>query len=180
MNHLSDEQLFDLVDGACAAEDQLLYKTHLAQCPYCRALYEEYCAVDAQVSAMVLERAPDGFTEKLMGAWESGEQTQVTWAYRQSKTIFLAAAMAACTLLALALYYLTVTRQIPVEVQNTASSVTNQMPGLSLNMGLLTDVFQQQWLLNGFMLLNGLLALVLFDKMVLKPFFEKKRQSMAG
>jgi hypothetical protein len=47
-------------------------------------------------------------------------------------------------------------------------------------MGLLTDVFQQQWLLNGFMLLNGLLALVLFDKMVLKPFFEKKRQSIAG
>jgi hypothetical protein len=180
MNHLSDEQLFDLVDGVCNAEEQLLYKTHLAQCPECRALYEEYRAVDVQVSTLLMEPAPAGFTEKLMGAWESAGQTQVTWVYRQSKTIFWAAAAAACTLMVMALHFLTATQQIPAEVQNTTLNITNNLPGSTFNYSALTGLLQQEWLLNGFLLINGLLALLVFDKLVLKPFFEKRQQSMAN
>lgn len=180
MTHLTDEQLFDLVDGICNPEEQLLYKTHLAQCPECRALYEEYRAVDVQVNTLFLEQAPADFTEKLMGVWESAEKTQVTWAYRQSKTIFWAAAAAACTLLVVALHYLTATQQMPADVHSTTWSITNKLPGSTFNLGVLTGMLQQEWLLNGFLLINGLLALMVFDKMVLKPFFEKRRQSLAG
>jgi hypothetical protein len=89
-------------------------------------------------------------------------------------------AVAACSLLFVAFYYLTATRQMPVQVQEQTYTLSTKLPGISLSVSLLTSVFQQEWLLNGFLLGNLLLALLLFDKLVLKPFFEKKRQALAG
>jgi hypothetical protein len=136
MEHLTDEQLFDYVDGSCSAAEGQLYKTHLAGCADCRALYDEYRAVDAQLIAFALEPAPVQFTDKLMDTWASA--------------------------------------------QENAFGLDTILPGVSLDGNGLINFLQQEWLLNGFLLVNAVLGLLLFDKLVLKPFFEKKRQALAG
>jgi|GEM_PF-3114013 len=178
MEHLTDEQLFDYIDGSCPAAEGQLYKIHLAGCADCRALYEEYRAVDAQLAAFVLEPAPVQFTDQVMDAWVASQPAPVRVASRRSKTIFWALPVAACTLLFITFFSLWF--QLPASERENAFSLDANLPALSLDVSGLTSFFQQEWLMNGFLLLNAVLGLLLFDKLVLKPFFEKKRQALAG
>ncbi len=180
MLHLTDEQLFDYLDGSCTAEEREVCREHLAACSQCQALYDEYRLIDVQLTAIALERAPEHFTETLIDAWQASKQVDATWTYRRSKSLFWAAAMAACTLLVIAFYYLTATQQMPAQVQEQTYTISTKLPGVALNISILTSIFQQEWLVNGFLLVNVLLALLLFDKLMLKPFFEKKRQALAS
>jgi len=88
--------------------------------------------------------------------------------------------VAAGSLLVIALYYLGATGQVPVGVQEQTYVLSTKVPALVLGINLVVDVLSQEWLLNAFLLVNALLALLLFDKLVLKPFFQKKRQTLAG
>jgi anti-sigma factor RsiW len=180
MEHLTDEQLFDYIDGSCPAAEEQLYKAHLAGCADCRALYDEYRAVDAQLAALALEPAPVQFTDKLMVAWKSAQPVQVPVAYRRSKTIFWALPVAACALLFILFFSLWFAGQLPASAQENAFALDAALPGISLGVSSLSSFFQQEWLLNGFLLVNAVLGLLLFDKLVLKPFFEKKRQALVG
>jgi anti-sigma factor RsiW len=180
MEHLTDEQLFDYIDGSCSAAEGQLYQTHLAGCAGCRALYDEYRAVDAQLAAFALKPAPVQFTDKLMDAWANAQPVQAPVAYRRSKTIFWALPVAACALLFILFFSLWFAGQLPASAQEDAFALDATLSGVSLGVNGLTNFFQQEWLLNGFLLVNAVLGLLLFDKLVLKPFFEKKRQALAG
>ncbi len=180
MEHLTDEQLFDYIDGNCRAAEGLLYKTHLAGCGDCRALYNEYRAVDAQLAAFTLEPAPVQFTDKLMDTWASAQPAPLTVAYHRSKTIFWALPVAASALLFVAFVSLWFAGQLPASVQEHAFTLDTILHGVSSDGSGFISFLQQEWLLNGFLLVNAVLGLLLFDKLVLKPFFEKKRQALAG
>ena len=178
MEHLTDEQLFDYIDGSCSAAEGQLYKTHLAGCAGCRALYDEYRAVDAQLAAFALEPAPVQFTDKLMDAWAVSQPVQAPVAYHRSKTIFWALPVAASALLFIVFFSVWFAGQVPAQENTPALDAT--LSGVSLGVSGLASFFQQEWLLNGFLLVNAVLGLLLFDKLMLKPFFEKKRQALAG
>ena len=180
MEHLTDEQLFDYIDGSCSAVEGQSYKVHLDSCADCQALYDEYRAVDAQLVALALEPAPVHFTDRLMDTWASVQPVQAPAVYRRSKSVFWALPVAACALLFIAFFSLWFTGQLPAFVQDDAFSLNDNLPGVSLGINGLANFFQQEWLLNGFLLINAVLGLLLFDKLVLKPFFEKKRQALAG
>ncbi len=180
MEHLTDEQLFDYIDGSCPAAEAQLYKTHLAGCTDCRALYDEYRAVDAQLAAFALEPAPVQFTDQLMDAWANAQPVPAAVTRRRSKTIFWALPVAACTLLFILFLSLWFAGQLPATSLEKALVLDPKLPNLLLDESGLVSFFQQEWLLNGFLLVNAVLGLLLFDKLVLKPFFEKKRQTLAG
>ena len=44
-HHLSEEQLLDYAAGSCGEAEALIIATHLALCPVCRAVVEDYDAV---------------------------------------------------------------------------------------------------------------------------------------
>jgi anti-sigma factor RsiW len=183
MEHLTDEQFFDYIDGSCSAAERQLYQTHLAGCTGCRALYDEYRAVDAQLAAFALQPAPVQFTDKLMETWAASQPVQPVQApvaYRRSKTIFWALPVAACALLFVVFFSLWFAGQLPASAQENPVALDATLSGVSLGVSGLASFFQQEWLLNGFLLVNAVLGLLLFDKLVLKPFFEKKRQALAG
>jgi hypothetical protein len=73
-----------------------------------------------------------------------------------------------------------VRRQLPASGQENAWAPRYRTARVSLDGIGIIRFFQQEWLLNGFLLLNAVLGLLLFDKLVLKPFFEKKRQALVG
>lgn len=180
MEHLTDEQLFDYIDGSCPAAEAQLYKTHLAGCTDCRALYDEYRAVDAQLAAFALEPAPVQFTDQLMDAWASAQPVPAAVVRRRSKTIFWALPLAACALLFAMCFALWFAGELPASLWENAFALDPKMPNFLLDGSGLIGFFQQEWLLNGFLLVNAVLGLLLFDKLVLKPFFEKRRQTLAG
>ena len=180
MEHLTDEQLFDYIDGSCPAAEGQLYKAHLAGCAACRALYDEYRAVDAQLAAFALEPAPVQFTDRLMDAWAGAQLVPAAVARRRSKTIFWALPLAACALLFAVCFTLWFAGELPASLWENAFTPDVKLPGVSLDGSGLVSFFQQEWVLNGFLLVNAVLGLLLFDKLVLKPFFEKKRQTLAG
>jgi hypothetical protein len=113
-----------------------------------------------------------------MDAWMAAQPAPVRVASRRSKTVFWALPVAACALLLIAFFSLWF--QLPASEQEKALSLDANLPTLSLEVSGLTSFFQQAWLMNSFLLLNAVLGLLLFDKLVLKPFFEKKRQALAG
>jgi anti-sigma factor RsiW len=177
---LTDEQLFDYIDGSCSAAEGQLYKTHLAGCASCRALYEEYRAVDAQLAAFALEPAPVQFTDTLMDAWAVAQPVPARMAYRRSRTIFWALPVAACALLFIVFLSVWFAGPLPVPAQENALALDAALADVLAGLSGLTGFFQQEWLLNGFILVNAVLGLLLLDRLVLKPFFERKRQALVG
>jgi hypothetical protein len=121
-------------------------------------LYDEYRAVDAQLAAFALEPAPVQFTDKLMDAWAKGQPMQAPVAYRRSKTIFWALPVAACTLLFILFFSLWFAGQLPASGQENAWALDTALPGVSLDGIGIIRFFQQEWLLNGFLLLNAVLG----------------------
>src|SRR5688572_4582650 len=71
MRHISDEEMFRLVDGECPLDEQTAFQTHIRECAACKALYTEIAALDTQLQQIILERPSDNFTDKLMEKWQA-------------------------------------------------------------------------------------------------------------
>ena len=70
------EQYWDLIsaslDGGLTAEEQARLDAHLAQCPDCRALWEQLSGLDAEL--MELDSPGPDFTDRVMAAVGTTQQ----------------------------------------------------------------------------------------------------------
>ena len=64
-HHLSEELLLDYAAGSCSEAEALIIATHLALCPLCRAVVEDF---DAVGGALLEEIAPTGMDERSLQA----------------------------------------------------------------------------------------------------------------
>ena len=92
MNHLSDDTLQALVDGALDAEARATSEAHLASCPACTALNAEYASLFGDLAQLQVPALPPRFAAAVMAQVDVRERILA----RQR-------AVAACTLVGSAL-----------------------------------------------------------------------------
>ncbi len=170
MQHLTDEQLFEYIDREGSVEEKNNYQQHLATCPACQALYQEYQAIHLQLNSLILEKPSIQFTDKLIASWEAEVVTEaklVPTYNPMSKSRLWAGLAVVAILLILVLYYVPLWGYWGVD-DSSPSSYT------------WLSIFQRDSVVKGFLLANGLLLLLLVDKLILKPLFERKHKTTIG
>ena len=164
MNHPTDEDLVRLIDDEATPEAQTAYRAHLDQCPACQRLHRELTATERWMVALPLENPPADFTDQLM---EKLHPAGAFLSYRSLNNLhFLLGAIG------LTLSVLAVSLWLAGSVRLLPSAVGNGGPGAVLDFFLL---LRNPLVKNVLLVINGILALLVFDKRVLQPFFHRRR-----
>ncbi len=164
MRHLTDEQIWDMMDGLTTMPEKTLYQTHLLACAACHARYQSLAAVNAQLSRLPLETPSLTFTDTTVARWEAECQLAPAALQQQrSRTLPLvfSAILAIITVASLVLVY-----RYPAAMP--------AFPAMAKAMNATGQLLASKSVLNGMLLANALLLLWLFNQRVLAPFFRSR------
>lgn len=165
MRHLTDNELWDVIDGLASLPEKALRKTHLSDCPGCQARYQTLLTFNGQLSQLPLATPSAMFTDNLIARLEAEAQLQsaAPQKHRQPRTVplVLSTLLAFMTIIILVLAY-----QYP--------SAVPAMPGVAEAIRTGGTVLASKSVLNGMLLANALLLLWLFNQRVLAPFFRNR------
>ena len=164
MRHLTDEQIWDMMDGLATMPEKALLQTHLSACVACHARYRSLVAMNAQLSRLPLETPSITFTDTMVARWEAECQlAPVALQKQRSRTLPLvfSTILAIITIASLVLVY-----QHP--------SAIPAFPAMAGAMHATGKVLASKSVLNGMLLANAMLLLWLFNQRVLAPFFRSR------
>ncbi len=158
---LTDEQIFDILDG-CASKDILSqHQNLLSESVEYKAYFEELEAVHFDLADLKIEKPSPKFTENLLAniayaptkkkSWSS----QLTWIFLTVMSVFFVVT------LGLALFYFS----------NSNSAI--EIPRVN-NLEVVNN-FSTDLLVKLILLINLIVLLVIFDKKVLKPYFMNRK-----
>ena len=167
MNHLTDEALFRLLDGEVSASERTDYQDHLAQCSACQALYTQLAVIDAQLSVLPLETPSVAFADRLL---EKLQPSTPLLSYRGLNNLnFLWLAIGLVVLV-------TAVSLLMVGQLSLPSIGGGQAPAPVLDLTWVRTFLQSPLLKTFMLVVYGVLALLLVDKLVLQPFFSKRHR----
>ncbi|MBC7921121.1 MAG: zf-HC2 domain-containing protein [Ferruginibacter sp.] len=169
MNHPTDEELFRLIDGEATPEERTAYRAHLGRCPACQHLHRELMATERWMVALPLENPPADFADRLM---EKLQPAGTFLSYRSPNSLNFLLGAIGLTLLGLAVS-LALAGQISLPTSAGGIGGT----GVRLDFSFFT-LFQSPLVKNVLLVTNGILALLVFDKRVLRPFFHRWRTAV--
>jgi predicted anti-sigma-YlaC factor YlaD len=169
MRHISDEEIFRLVDGECTAEEQTVFQTHMGECGACKALFTEISALDTQLQQIILERPSDNFTEALMEKWQAAPVFDQPFLYNRSYSRILAPIAFVFSLVLIFISGFSNLRWFKNQF-----SPTKPDTNVAYDLTSLQSLVQNDLLLTVFLVVNAMLLLLVVDKTVLQPYFRKR------
>ncbi len=149
MKYLSDEQIFDILDGFAEVEIQQKHRDLLQNSIEYRQYFDEIQALHLQLSDLTIEQPSAEFTKNVIGqvAFKKANNWSLKW------ILGLGISMIGLIIMIIAFSFNTT---LPSEYQ------------------FITNLFLNQYFLNIILLVNGISLLLLFDKKILKPYFERR------
>ncbi len=164
MEHLTDDQLLDLIDGFASEAEKPRFEIHLAGCEDCQARYQTFTAINAQLASMPLLKPSVVFTERVLDQWDDIRLATATQKKRTARSPFVfLGVMGGILLTCFLILYWAVTPSVQLLPTLHVVKSMNQLAG--------NELF---WL--ALISANALLLLWLFNQRILLPFF---RQRMA-
>jgi anti-sigma factor RsiW len=170
MRHLTDEELWEMIDGLASTPEKALRETHLSACPACHTRHQTLLTVNAQLSQLPLETPSAMFTHNIAAQWAAESQSAlapVALQKKRSRTIPLvfSALLAFLSLIILVLAY---------QLAHQYPSALPTVPGVAEALYASGKVLASKSVLNGLLLANALLLLWFFNQRVLAPFFKNR------
>jgi hypothetical protein len=156
MERLSEEQMWEVIDGFASPEILHKHNQLLLTDPEYKAEFQQYTFLEEQLLKLDLEVPSMRFTENVIDDVLQIKKLDVK--KDKSPAIYLAAMVMLSLLL--------------VKLFSTVSAPSNDSNPVD-NEGFLS-LLANPFLINGFIVVNVILFFVLLDKKIAKPFFEKK------
>jgi hypothetical protein len=161
MKMLTDEQIFDILDGFATKEIMAQHQNLLSKSAEYKTYFEDLEAIHLNLLALPIEKPSVQFTENILAniayaqvkknSWSS----QLTWIFFTIMLVFFVGTIS------LALFYF-----------SNSNSVI-EIPKVK-NMGVI-NTFHIEILVKVLILGNLIVLLAIFDKKILKPYFLNKK-----
>ena len=165
MKMLTDEQIFDILDGCTTKEILTQHRNLLSVSAEYKTYFEDLEAINLDLLALPIEKPSVQFTEILLAnidyaplknkSWSS----QLTWIFLTIMSVFFVGTIS------LALFYFS----------NSNSAI--EIPKVN-NLNVI-NTFSTEILVKVLILVNLIVLLAIFDKKVLKPFFLNKKMRLS-
>lgn len=165
MKMLTDEQIFDVLDGCASKEIFAQHQNLLSESAEYKTYFEELEAVHFDLIALPIEKPSAQFTENLLvniayvpvkkKSWSS----QLTWMFLALMSVVFVGT------LSLTLFYF------------SSSNSAIEIP--RVNHLEVVNNFSTDMLVKVLLLVNLIVLLAIFDKKVLKPYFLNKKMRLS-
>ncbi len=155
MERLSEEQMWDVIDGLATPDVLQKHNQLLLVDPEYKAEYQQYAVLDQQLHKLDLEVPSMRFTENVIDNVLNikKQAPKKDW----TPAIYLSAMLVLYALL--------------IKAFSAAGTSSNTPEAIPDNM---MSFLASPFLLYGFIIINIILFFILLDKKILKPFFDKK------
>jgi len=165
MKMLTEEQIFDILDGCTTKEILTQHRNLLSKSAEYKTYFEDLEAIHLDLLALPIEKPSAQFTEILLAnidyaplknkSWSS----QLTWIILAIMSVFFVATIS------LSLFYFS----------NSNSAI--EIPKVN-NLNVI-NTFSTEILVKVLILVNLIVLLAIFDKKVLKPYFLNKKMQLS-
>ncbi len=166
MEHLTDDELLDWIDGYTPLADTLLYKTHLVSCAFCEARYQQMMYIHESLADLPLEQPSALFTQQVMTQLmpQMAKKTHIS---RKPLFVFLG------IMGGLLLFTILLMVGLPsVTAFSPVSLALEDVTGTALNWtGKISTQVTQPIGLYVLVIVNALLVLTLINQRLLYPYF---------
>ena len=165
MKMLTDEQIFDILDGCATKEILTQHRNLLSVSAEYKTYFEDLEAIHLDLLTLPIEKPSTQFTENLLvncafaplknKSWSS----QLTWIILAIMSVFFVGTIS------LALFYFSNSNSV-IEIPK-------------VNNLKVINTFSTEILVKVLILVNLIVLLAIFDKKVLKPFFLNKKMRLS-
>lgn len=157
MNRLSEEQMWEVIDGLATPDIMQQHEKLMLQSPEYKSEFQKYAFMDEQLLKLDLEVPSMRFTENVLDNVLSLKKATP----RADRTpLFFMLFMGALSALVMWLIF------------STPTAPTT--PAITVNTEGVTSILSNPMWAYGFLIFNIILFFVILDKKVLKPYFDKK------
>lgn len=165
MKMLTDEQIFDVLDG-CASKELLAHHQNLlSESAEYKTYFEELEAVHLDLIALPIEKPSAQFAENLLANIAYAPVKKKSWSSQLTWMFLALMAVVFVGTISLTLFYFS----------NSNSAI--EIPRVN-NLEVVNN-FSTDILVKVLLLLNLIVLLAIFDKKVLKPYFLNKRMRLS-
>ncbi len=163
---LTDEQIFDILDGIVTVEIQQQHRYLLGNSPEYKVYFQEIEALHSDLAGMIIEQPSAQFTENILAniQWKTAPVKKKTWS---SRLAYIFAGVMASIFIATIIFTLL---YLPT-TKGALEAPTNHW--LEMTNTFLTDTFVKVAILA-----NLVVLLVIFDRRVLKPYFSQRKMRL--
>ena len=162
---LTDEQIFDILDGIASAEMQRQHSYLLAISPEYKANFQEIEALHLDLVVLPIEKPSVQFTENILSSIAFAPVKKKSWSSQLTWIFF-----------ALMSVFFVVTISITVFYFSNSNSVI-EIP--RVNNFEVVNTFSTDILVKIFLLGSLIVLLAIFDKKILKPYFMNKKMRLS-
>lgn len=165
MKMLTNEQIFDILDGCASKEILTQHQNLLSKSSEYKTYFEDLEAIHFDLLALLIEKPSAQFTENVLAniayvpvkkkSWSS----QLTWIFLALMSVFFVGTIG------ITLFYFS----------NSNSAI--EIP--RVNHLEVVNTFSTDILVKGIVLANLIILLAIFDKKVLKPYFLNKKMRLS-
>jgi uncharacterized membrane protein YhdT len=160
---LTDTQIFDILDGIATAEMQQQHSHLLANSPEYKANFQEIEALHLDLVEIPMEQTSPQFTENVLTRIVYAPVKKKSWSSKLTHILFGVMASVLVTVIVFAFFNLSTTTAIDAPTNHWFEMATT----------FLTDTFVKTAILA-----NLIVLLVIFDRKVLKPYFNHRKMRL--
>ena len=164
MKMLTDEQIFDILDGCATKEILSQHRNLLSVSVEYKTYFEDLEAINLDLLALPIETPSTQFTEILLANIDYAQVKKKSWSSQLTWIILAIMSVFFVGTISLALFYFS----------NSNSAI--EIPKVN-NLNVI-NTFSTGILVKALILVNLIVLLAIFDKKVLKPFFLNKKMRL--
>jgi hypothetical protein len=165
MKMLTDEQIFDILDGCATKEILSQHRNLLSVSVEYKTYFEDLEAINLDLLALPIETPSTQFTEILLANIDYAPLKNKSWSSQHTWIILGIMSVFFVGTISLALFYFS----------NSNSAI--EIPKVN-NLNVI-NTFSTEILVKVLILVNLIVLLAIFDKKVLKPFFLNKKMRLS-
>ena len=165
MKMLTDEQIFDILDGCATKEILSHHRNLLSVSAEYKTYFEDLEAINLDLLALPIETPSTQFTEILLANIDYAQVKKKSWSSQLTWIILAIMSVFFVGTISLALFYFS----------NSNSAI--EIPKVN-NLNIIST-FLTEILVKVLILVNLIVLLAIFDKKVLKPFFLNKKMRLS-
>ena len=169
---ITEQQLLDLIDGKCSTTESRVIKDSLEASSTLSARYQELCYMHEALLKHNVVKTPKDFLENVMAGIKS-KRLIVEGLFdsinKAGKKIFIVMIM----LMMCTVYFASID-SISLDFSKllTKSIALNT---LKIDVSAIGKLFNDKIIINGFLFVGTVISLVLFDRVLLRPWFEARK-----
>ena len=172
---VTEQQLFDLIDGKCSIAESRKIKDAIDSSTELNAKYQRLLYMHQAMSNHNLVKTPNDFLDNVMNSLES-RKFIIDGLFDSINKLGLKLLAFMLILMAITIYFVN-NESIALNFDGLIKN-TMLVENYNLNVNTVNTLLNDKLILNGLLFTGLLVTLLLFDKVVLKPWFTRRNSTL--